>query len=121
MYCEDGVFPEETSLYKSIFRFGLSFETFTLWMNFFYWFIPSLLKKILDANKIISHVSKNITFESSIELPNLTPQQYNDITQDYVRTLVTNKSKSYLPYLYCVLTYLKKLLFLMVDYSLLED
>jgi hypothetical protein len=101
---------------------GLSFETFTLWMNFFYWFIPSLLKKILDANQIISHVSKNIAFESSIELPNLTPQQYNDITYEYIQQLVKNKSsKSYLPYLYCGLTYLKKLLFLVVDYSLLEE
>jgi len=101
---------------------GLSFQTFTMWMNFFYWFIPSLLKKILDANQIISHVSKNIVFESSIELPNLTPEQYNDITYEYIQQLIKNKpSKSYLPYLYYGLTYLKQLLFLLVDYSLLED
>lgn len=100
---------------------GLSFETFSIWMNIFYWFIPSLLKKIMDANQIISHVSKNITFESSIELPNLTPAQYNDITYEYVQKLVKHKPKSILSYLYFGLTYLKKLIFLVVDYSFVEE
>lgn len=67
---------------------GLSYSKFEAWMNFFYWFLPSILKKIKDANAVISYVSSNLQFESDLTLPDLTPKEYIGITLAYIEELV---------------------------------
>jgi nucleoside-diphosphate-sugar epimerase len=75
-----------------------SYKQFEVWMSFFYYFIPFMLKKIKDINASVSYVSNNIRFESSLEFPDLVSMQYVDITIKYIEDLVktTPKSRNFL-------------------------
>jgi len=88
----------------------VKYSIFEDWMKFFYWFIPTILKKILDSNIIISHVARNISFETSIVLPDLSPEEYIDLTRAYTKKLVKLKPSklSVMPFLYWVLRILKE-------------
>jgi hypothetical protein len=57
-------------------------------MEFFYWFVPSILKRILDVNMAISYVSSNQTFHSDLSLPEISPKEYSKITHSYIEKLV---------------------------------
>lgn len=69
---------------------GLSYKKFLAWMSIFYWFVPMILKRITDANDVISYVSMNQTFHSDLNLPDLTPQEYTKETLSYVERLVNS-------------------------------
>ena len=71
---------------NNITYWNVEFKTFTLIMTALYFWIPATLQKILDVNYIISTVSSNITFESSIEIPE--SSDYLTRTRDYVRRFV---------------------------------
>lgn len=66
----------------------VSYSEFEAWMQFFYWFVPSILKRILDANVAISYASANQTFHSDLNLPDLGQDEYRKITTSYVEQLV---------------------------------
>jgi nucleoside-diphosphate-sugar epimerase len=70
-----------------------TYKTFVFCMTLFYFWIPSVLEKVLDVNYIISAVSNNITFEPSIELPKVSKEHYLNRTRDYVRRLVQEHPK----------------------------
>ena len=57
MYCEDGVFPEETSLYKSIFRFGLSCV-----LSYICWIINDNSFAVCVSLFLIGYLLSNIIF-----------------------------------------------------------
>jgi thioester reductase-like protein len=67
---------------------NISYSKFESWMNFFYWFIPSTLKRIKDANAVISYVSSNLQFHSDLDLPDLSPKEYIQLTLTYIEELV---------------------------------
>lgn len=78
----------QKSYSKTIVWRNISYSKFESWMNFFYWFIPSILKRIKDANAVISYVSGNVQFESDLILPDLTSKEYIEITLRYIEELV---------------------------------
>jgi nucleoside-diphosphate-sugar epimerase len=84
---------------------GISYSKFLAWMNFFYWWIPSVLKRILDANSTISYVSRNQTFHSDLELPKLEKDEYIEITISYIKKLVKSNPKYQNPFV-SILLYL---------------
>ena len=67
---------------------GIDFKTFTFIVTAMYFWIPSLLHKIIDANYIISTVASSVKFESSIELPSVAKEEYLTRTREYVRRLI---------------------------------
>ena len=77
-----------------------TYEEFLEWMRFFYWIFPSILRRITDANDVISYIKFNQTFHSDIDLPDLTPNQYTNITLEYVDKLVTSQNIIYEKILY---------------------
>ena len=70
---------------------GIDFKTFTTIVTAMYFWIPSLLHKIIDANYMISTVSSSVKFESSIELPPVPKEEYLTRTREYVRLLVGSR------------------------------
>jgi nucleoside-diphosphate-sugar epimerase len=66
----------------------VSYTNFVAWMEFFYWFVPGILKRILDVNMAISYVSSNQTFHSDLSLPEISPKEYSKITHSYIEKLV---------------------------------
>lgn len=97
---------------------NMEFKTFTLIMTALYFWIPDTLQKIIDVNYIISTVSSNITFESSIEIPHLSKEEYLTRTRDYVRRFVEAdpklQEKSWKDFLYQLFLILKKWLVKMI-------
>lgn len=100
----------------------VSYKTFVWCMTLLYFWIPSLLEKILDVNYIISAVSNNIVFEPSIELPKVSKEHYLNLTRNYVRRLVEQSPKprpAWLEFLYSWFLWIKrwavKVLFLLED------
>ena len=83
---------------NNITYWDCSYKLFVTMMSIIYFFIPSLLEKILDTNYIISSVSSNIVFESSIELPSLSKESYLNLTRNYVRRLVEENPKKTNPW-----------------------
>lgn len=79
---------------------NITYEEFLEWMRFFYWIFPSILRRITDANDVISYIKFNQTFHSDIDLPDLTPNQYTNITLEYIDKLVTSKNIVYEKILY---------------------
>jgi nucleoside-diphosphate-sugar epimerase len=77
---------------------GLPYTTFVFCMTLLYFWIPSVLEKILDVNYIISAVANNIVFEPSIELPKVSKEHYLNRTRDYVRRLVEENPKPRAPW-----------------------
>jgi len=73
----------KTTIWRTV-----SYSKFEAWMNFFYWFVPSILKRIKDANAVISYVSGNVQFESDLTLPDLSSKEYIGITLRYIEDLV---------------------------------
>ena len=99
-----------------------TYKTFVWCMTLMYFWIPSVLDKILDVNYIISAVSNNIVFEPSIELPKISKEHYLNLTRDYVRRLVEGSPKprpAWLEFLYSWFLWVKrwvvKVLFLFED------
>jgi nucleoside-diphosphate-sugar epimerase len=76
----------------------ISYKTFVVAMTCLYFWIPSVLEKILDVNYIISAVSNNIVFEPSIELPKVSKEYYLNRTREYVRRLVEENPKKQSPW-----------------------
>jgi nucleoside-diphosphate-sugar epimerase len=93
---------------NNITYWNLEFKTFTMIMTALYFWIPDTLQKILDTNYIISTVSSNITFESSIEIPE--SSDYLDRTRDYVRRFVEARPSqaSWKDFVYQLFLMLKK-------------
>ena len=91
---------------------NMEFKTFTMIMTALYFWIPETLQKILDVNYIISTVSSNITFQSSIEIPHVSKDEYLTRTREYVRRLVEADPKvhdnSWKYFLYQLFLMLKK-------------
>lgn len=73
----------KTTIWRTV-----SYSKFEAWVNFFYWFVPSILKRIKDANAVISYVSGNVQFESDLDLPELSSKEYIGITLSYIEDLV---------------------------------
>lgn len=71
---------------------GMSYAHFLVWMSIFYWFSPTILKRITDANDVISYVVMNQVFHSDIVLPELSPEEYTQKTLAYVQKLVKSKN-----------------------------
>jgi len=67
---------------------NISYSQFEAWMRFFYWFVPTILKRILDANVSVFYVSGSQTFHSDLNLPDLGPDEYKRLTISYVEQLV---------------------------------
>lgn len=89
----------------------IPYTTFVWCMTLLYFWIPSLLEKILDVNYIISAVSNNIVFEPSIELPKVSKEHYLNRTRDYVRRLVEENPKPrgvWMEFLYVWFLWLKR-------------
>ena len=72
---------------------NMPYTSFITAITVLYFCIPSLLKKIIDVNYIISAVSSNIVFESSIELPRVSKGEYLYRTRQYVQRLVQENPK----------------------------
>lgn len=89
-----------------------TYSQFEAWMKFFYWFVPTILKRILDANIAIFYASGSQTFHSDLNLPDLSPDEYKKITISYIENLVklnpkyTNPFISFAMWLY---TFLKSI------------
>lgn len=64
---------------------GLTFAEFKAKIKAKYWMVPSVSKMICDNNEAISYVSQNITFKSSIYLPEIGNDTYTNMTVNYVR------------------------------------
>jgi thioester reductase-like protein len=104
--------PEESETYnvnvKNILKnrtfsakiWNTSYDEFLDWMKFFYYFFPLILKRIIDANDVISYVKLNQSFHSDIDVPSLTPKEYTDMTIDYVHRLVGSNNFIYEKFLY---------------------
>jgi nucleoside-diphosphate-sugar epimerase len=99
---------------NNITYWNVEFKTFTLIMTALYFWIPNTLQKILDTNYIISTVSSNITFESSIQIPE--SSDYLDRTRDYVRRFVEEspKAPTWKDFVYQLFLILKKWLVKMI-------
>jgi nucleoside-diphosphate-sugar epimerase len=67
---------------------NVSYEQFTAWIYFFYWFFPHIAKRILDVNIATSYVSSNQLFQSDLDLPEISPDEYIKITLSYIEKLV---------------------------------
>jgi hypothetical protein len=67
---------------------NISYDIFIFIMSFIYFMVPDLLKKLLDTNYIIHTVSSNISFEPSIDLPEISKEDYLNRTNEYVNRLV---------------------------------
>jgi nucleoside-diphosphate-sugar epimerase len=80
----------------------LPYTTFVFCMTLLYFWIPSVLEKILDVNYIISAVANNIVFEPSIELPKVSKEHYLNRTREYVRRLVEENPKPRAPWKECL-------------------
>lgn len=90
---------------------GLPYKTFVFAMTCLYFWIPSVLEKVIDVNYIISAVSNNIVFEPSIELPKISKEHYLNRTRDYVRRLVEENPKprsGWVELLYSLFLWIKK-------------
>jgi nucleoside-diphosphate-sugar epimerase len=91
---------------------NMEFKTFTMIMTALYFWIPETLQKIIDVNYIISTVSSNITFQSSIEIPHVSKDEYLTRTREYVRRLVDLRAdphdNSWKYFLYQLFLMLKK-------------
>jgi nucleoside-diphosphate-sugar epimerase len=90
----------------------IPYKTFVWCMTLLYFWIPSLLEKIIDVNYIISAVSNNIVFEPSIELPKVSKEHYLNRTREYVRRLVEENPKprgAWIEFLYSWFLWLKRL------------
>ena len=100
---------------------NMEFKTFTMIMTAMYFWIPTTLEKILDMNYIISTVSSNITFESSIDLPHLSKEEYLTRTREYVRQLVESRPapQSWKYFVYELFLWLKKFLVKLVSECML--
>ena len=100
---------------------NMEFKTFTLIMTALYFWIPATLQKILDTNYIISTVSSNITFESSIDLPLVSKEEYLTRTREYVRQLVDEApaQNSWKDFAYQLFLMLKKFLVKLVSECML--
>ncbi len=81
-------FEKKTYLWQTV-----SYQIFVYCMTALYFIVPSILRKILDTNYIISAVSNNIVFESSISLPKLSKDYYLKRTKDYVFEFVQSNPK----------------------------
>ena len=71
----------------------VSFNQFAKWMLLFYWFMPSIAKRITDASAVIYYVSGNQAFNTDLEFPDLSQKEYNDLTISYVKKLVKSNPK----------------------------
>jgi nucleoside-diphosphate-sugar epimerase len=90
---------------------GVSYKTFVFCITLFYFWMPSVLERIIDANYIISVVSNNIVFEPSIELPKISKEHYLNRTREYVRRLVQENPKpraAWMEFLYSWFLWLKR-------------
>ena len=89
---------------------NMEFKTFTMIMTALYFWIPETLQKIIDVNYIISTVSSNITFQSSIQIPHVSKEDYLNRTREYVRRLVELRPDppSWQHFLYQLFLMLKK-------------
>lgn len=67
---------------------NISYDIFVFIMSLMYFMVPDLLKKLLDTNYIIHTVASNISFEPSIELPEISKENYLNRTNEYVNRLV---------------------------------
>jgi nucleoside-diphosphate-sugar epimerase len=91
---------------------NMPYKTFVWCMTLLYFWIPSVLEKVLDVNYIISSVDNNIVFEPSIELPKVSKEHYLNRTRDYVRRLVKENPKArpgWLEFLYSLFLWVKRL------------
>jgi nucleoside-diphosphate-sugar epimerase len=77
----------------------VSYEQFTAWIYFFYWFFPYIAKRILDVNIATSYVSSNQLFQSDLDLPEISPNEYNKITSSYIEKLVKLNPKYSNPFI----------------------
>lgn len=103
---------------------GISYSKFNSWIIFFYWFVPSVLKRITDANSTISYVSKNQTFHSDIELPPLDKDEYIKLTIAYIQRLVKENPKYQNPFISILLymyTFIKSFFLMIVGESWISN
>lgn len=77
----------------------MTYKSFVFCMTLFYFWIPSVLEKVLDVNYIISSVDNNIVFEPSISLPKVSKEHYLNRTRQYVRRLVEENPKPRKPWI----------------------
>lgn len=70
---------------------GIDFEEFKAKMKSKYWLFPSVWKRICDTNEVISYVSDNIDFESSIVFPDVGYKSYINSTFNYVKLFILTK------------------------------
>ncbi len=101
----------------------ISYEEFTHWMDMFYWFTPSICKRIKDANAVIQYVSENITFESDLQLPDLSPEDYVKLNWDYTETLVKNNPKPrswILSFALILYKLFRKILYILVGFTVVD-
>jgi nucleoside-diphosphate-sugar epimerase len=99
---------------------GISYKKFLSWMSIFYWIIPSILKRIIDANDVISYVSMNQTFHSDLNLPDLTPKEYAKETLSYVERLV-NSNNTVISWGLYIFSYIKSFIVWIFDSWIEED
>lgn len=76
-----------------------SYEQFTAWIKFFYWFFPHIANRILDVNIATSYVSSNQLFQSDLDLPEISPDEYIKITLSYIEKLVKLNPKYTNPFI----------------------
>lgn len=76
-----------------------SYQQFTAWIGFFYWFFPTIIKRILDVNIATSYVSSNQSFHSDLALPEISPNEYIKITTSYIEKLVKLNPKHSNPFM----------------------
>jgi nucleoside-diphosphate-sugar epimerase len=74
---------------------GIDFEEFKAKMKSKYWLFPSVWKRICDTNEVISYVSDNIDFESSIDLPEVGYKNYISSTFNYINLLILTRPTNY--------------------------
>lgn len=95
----------------------ISYEIFVILMSLMYFMVPTLLKKLLDVNYIISTVASNIVFEPTIELPKISKEDYLNRTHQYVKRLVDENPTirdPWLEYFYSIFLFLKASLVKMI-------
>ena len=101
----------------------ISYEEFTRWMDMFYWFTPTICKRIKDANAVIQYVSDNITFESDLQLPDFSPDDYVKLNWEYTETLVKNNPKPrnwILSLTFIFYKFVRKLLYFLIGFTVVD-
>jgi nucleoside-diphosphate-sugar epimerase len=74
---------------------NMDFEEYKARMKSKYWLFPSACKRICDTNEVISYVSDNIDFESSIDLPEVGYKNYISSTFNYINLLILTRPTNY--------------------------